>query len=185
MVLAPRPDLAVIDDARRVVAAPGSRGILARTGWTPIGYYGDAQKTAETFVRIDGRLWVLSGDQARIDEAGRIVILGRGSQCITTGGEKVFPEEVEEVLRRCPAVQDVLVVGLPDERWGQRVAAVIELAPGTQFTAADLAQTCQGHLAGYKVPRSLFIAERVQRSPAGKADYRWARHFAETQASVI
>ena len=185
MVLQPRPELAVIDAELRIVSAPGARGILARSGYTPVGYYGDAKKTAQTFVPIDGRIWVLSGDEARLDEQGRIVVLGRGSQCIVSGGEKIFPEEVEEALRRYDAVHDVLVVGLSDERWGERVAAVIELAPGAQFSPAALDQVCRQHLAGYKAPRAVFIADKVQRSPAGKADYRWAKAFAAAQRSVI
>lgn len=185
MVMAPRPDLAIIDAEMRIVTEPGARGILARSGYTPIGYYGDAQKTAQTFVDIEGRLWVLSGDEARLDELGQIVVLGRGSQCISSGGEKIFPEEVEEALRRYPAVHDVLVVGLPDERWGQRVAAVIELSPGAEFSATELDHVCREHLAGYKAPRAVFIADKVQRSPAGKADYRWAKDFAAAGRSVI
>ena len=182
LVLAPRPDLALIDAAHRMVTAPGGRGILSRTGFTPVGYYGDPVKSAQTFVTIDGRLWVLTGDEARVDEQGRFVLLGRGSQCINTGGEKVFPEEVEEAVRRYAAVQDVLVVGLADERWGQRITAVVELVPGADFKAAELDRICREHLAGYKTPRSVFVAEKVVRSPAGKADYRWAKDFA-TQAA--
>lgn len=185
LVLAPRPDLALIDESRRLLTQPGAQGILSRTGFTPVGYYGDPVKSAETFVTLDGRLWVLTGDQARIDEQGRYVLLGRGSQCINTGGEKVFPEEVEEAMRRYAAVQDVLVVGLPDERWGQRVTAVVELAPGVSFSAQELERICREHLAGYKTPRAVHIAAKVQRSPAGKADYRWAREFALGSASVI
>lgn len=176
--ITPRPDLAVIDEARRILGAPGDEGTLARTGHTPIGYFGDPVKTAETFVRIEGRLWVLTGDRARIDDDGDILVLGRGSLCINTGGEKVFPEEVEEAVRRYAAVRDVLVVGLPDERWGQRVTAVVEVEPGCDFDPALLEQTCRAHLANYKVPKTVFIAERVQRSPAGKADYSWAQAFA-------
>lgn len=182
--ISPRPDLAVIDDARRIVSRPGAEGTLARTGYTPVGYYGDAKKTAETFVTVEGRLWVLTGDRARIDESGDIVVLGRGSQCINTGGEKVFPEEVEEVARRYGAVADVLVIGLPDERWGQKVSAVIEVAPGHPFDKAEFDRICREHLSGYKVPKAVFLAERVQRSPAGKADYRWATRFASSQAAI-
>jgi fatty-acyl-CoA synthase len=177
----PRVDLALIDDTMTIVSGPGAEGTLARTGYTPIGYYGDAKKTAETFVTVGGRLWVLTGDRARIDTDGDIVVLGRGSQCINTGGEKVFPEEVETAARRCKAVRDVLVVGLPDERWGQKVAAVVELEPGQAFDAAAFFNTCRETLAGYKVPKAVFIAERVQRSPAGKADYRWAQAYAASQ----
>jgi acyl-CoA synthetase (AMP-forming)/AMP-acid ligase II len=176
--ISPRPDLALIDDAHRIVTRPGSEGILARTGCTPIGYYGDAVKTAETFISVDERVWAMTGDRARIDDSGDIVVLGRGSQCINTGGEKVFPEEVEEVARRYAAVGDVLVVGLPDERWGQRVTAVVEVAAGASFSAAELDRICHEHLSGYKVPKQVFLADKVLRSPAGKADYRWAKEFA-------
>ena len=182
--IAPRPDLAVIDDALRIVSIPGAEGTLARTGYTPVGYYGDATKTAETFVTVDGRLWALTGDRARIDASGDIVVLGRGSQCINTGGEKVFPEEVEEAARRYGAVADVLVVGLPDERWGQKVAAVVEVAAGQRFETAEFDRICREHLSGYKVPKVVFLAQRVQRSPAGKADYRWARDYAGSQPAV-
>ena len=184
MLLAPRPDIAVIDEHGVIVSAPGQQGVLARTGCTPIGYYGDPKKTAETFITVSGRLWVLSGDQARIDEDGNIIVLGRGSQCIITGGEKVFPEEVEEVARRYAAVADVLVVGLPDERWGQKVAAVIEVASGHQFVRTEFERICREHLSGYKVPKAMFLTERVQRSPAGKADYRWAKDFAASNPAL-
>lgn len=180
----PRPDLAVIDDALAIVDQAGAEGTLARSGYTPVGYYGDAKKTAETFVTVDGRLWVLTGDRARIDADGDIVVLGRGSQCINTGGEKVFPEEVETAARRCPAVHDVLVVGLPDARWGQKVAAVVEMEPGQAFDAEAFDRICRETLAGYKVPKAVFVATQVQRSPAGKADYRWALTFATSQATA-
>jgi len=178
MVLSARDDLAVISHDLRILRAPGDQGVLARSGCTPIGYYGDAEKSAQVFVTIDERLWVLSGDQARIDAQGNIVVLGRGSQCINTGGEKVFPEEVEEAVRRYAAVADVLVVGLPDERWGQKVVAVIEVAPEHAFERDVLERTCREHLSGYKVPKAIFLTDRVQRSPAGKADYRWAKAYA-------
>jgi fatty-acyl-CoA synthase len=184
MVLQARPDLAVLSDDLRILRAPGERGVLARTGPTPIGYYGDAQKTAEVFVTIDGVLWVRSGDQARIDANGDIVVLGRDSQCITTGGEKVFTEEVEEVLRRDPAVADVLVVGLPDARWGQQVTAVLSVANGAALDTAALLTMCRQHLAGYKIPKAVFVAPSIRRSDAGKADYRWALEFAKAQAAA-
>ena len=185
MVLKARPDLAVIDENHQILSQPGGLGILSRSGFTPIAYYGDAKKSAEVFITVEGRLWVLSGDQARIDEQGNIVVLGRGSQCINTGGEKVFPEEVEEAVRRYAAVADVLVVGLPDDRWGQKVTAVLEVAPGHQFDHAEFDRICREHLSGYKVPKAVFLTERVQRSPAGKADYRWAASFAASQPASV
>jgi len=178
MVFEPRADLAVIDDAQRIVTAPGAEGTLSRTGYTPIGYYGDAKKTAETFVRIDGRTWVLTGDRARIDEHGHYVVVGRGSQCINTGGEKVYPEEVEEAARECGAVDDVVVVGVPDERWGQKVVAVVQPTPGSPFERAEFERVCRARLAGYKVPREIVVIDQIKRSPAGKADYAWAKQVA-------
>lgn len=185
LALAPRPDLALFDEEHRVLTRTGEHGILARTGHTPIGYYGDPVKSAQTFVRVGEQVWVLTGDHARIDAQGRYVLLGRGSQCINTGGEKVFPEEVEEAVRRYAAVQDVMVVGVPDERWGQRVAAVVQVASASSFSASELDRICREHLAGYKTPRSVHIVAQLQRSPAGKADYRWAREAAERTPSVL
>ena len=178
MRIAPRPDLSVISEDLRILNQPGEEGILSRRGHTPLGYYGDARKTAETFVVIDGSRWVLTGDRARIDVTGDYVVLGRGSQCINTGGEKVYPEEVEEVVRRYKAVQDVLVVGLPDERWGSKVAAVVQVQAGHEFDLQEFEQICRANLSGYKVPRAVYLAQEVKRSPAGKADYRWAKAYA-------
>ena len=184
MVLKPRPDLAVISEDLQLLSTPGDTGILARSGYTPVAYFGDPKKSAEVFVNIQDRLWVLSGDHARIDEDGNIVILGRGSQCINTGGEKVFPEEVEEAARRYAAVADVLVVGLPDDRWGQKVVAVIEVASDQKFDRQEFDRICREKLSGYKVPKAVFITSQVKRSPAGKADYRWAASYAAETAPL-
>jgi acyl-CoA synthetase (AMP-forming)/AMP-acid ligase II len=166
---------------------PGSEdmGIVARSGHIPIGYYNDPDKTARTFVTDrEGTRWLLTGDLARLEEDGTIAVFGRGSQCINTGGEKVFPEEVEAVLKGHPAVFDAVVTGIPDERWGNRVAAVIEPRPGVEITFAELDAHCRERLSGYKVPRTYaFVAEMV-RSPAGKADYRWARETAKSAATA-
>jgi len=178
MVFEPRPDLAVIDDAHRIVTEPGAEGTLSRTGYTPIGYYGDPKKSAETFIRIDGRVWVLTGDRARIDAQGHYVVVGRGSQCINTGGEKVYPEEVEEAARHCDAVDDVLVVGVPDERWGHRVVAIVQPAAAAGFDRVEFERVCRASLAGYKVPRDVVVVDSIRRSPAGKADYTWAKQVA-------
>ena len=123
-------------------------------------------------------MWVITGDRVRIDEHGQYIVLGRGSICINTGGEKVFPEEVEEAARRCPAVEDVLVVGIPDERWGQKVVAVVSVAPGRSFDRAEFDAACRAALAGYKVPRDVVVCDEIRRSPAGKADYAWAKRVA-------
>jgi fatty-acyl-CoA synthase len=178
IVIAARPDLAILGDDGQFKTQPGEEGQLIRTGYTPIGYYNDPKKSAETFVTIGGRVWVLSGDRARITEDGSFVMMGRGSQCINTGGEKVFAEEVEEIARHCDAVEDVLVVGLPDERWGNKVVAVVEVAAGHTFDLAAFNEILRGKLSGYKVPKAVYLTDKVKRSPAGKADYPWAKQFA-------
>ncbi|MGW1846735.1 acyl-CoA synthetase [Streptomyces sp. NPDC001966] len=167
---------AVVDPATYEPVAPGEPGRLAQRGHVPLGYYNDPGKTAETFFRRGDERWVLLGDMATVDEEGIVTVLGRGSQCINTGGEKVYPEEVEQALKAHPDVYDALVAAVPDERWGNRVAAVVQLREGAaEPTLDDLQTHCRTRLAGYKIPRRLVIADRIQRSPSGKADYRWAR----------
>ncbi|MFC5182836.1 acyl-CoA synthetase [Actinomadura harenae] len=170
-------DTAVLDHLLRPVAAgSGEIGQLARRGRIPLGYWNDEAKTARTFVTDEhGVRWALQGDMARIDPDGAIVLLGRGSLVINTGGEKVFVEEVEAALKTHPAVYDALVVGVPDERLGSRVAAAVSLAPGASATPEELTAHTRTTLAGYKVPRDIRIVDEVRRSPAGKADYRWAK----------
>jgi acyl-CoA synthetase (AMP-forming)/AMP-acid ligase II len=141
-------------------------------------YHNDLEKTAATFVERDGVRWVLTGDVATVLDDGAIQLLGRGSLSINTGGEKVFPEEVESVVVGHPDVYDVLVVGIDDPRWGQRVAAVVAPMPGVTLDFAGLEAHCREKLAGYKVPRSWVVVDAVQRSPSGKADYGWARGVA-------
>ena len=171
---------AVLDeDLRRVEPGSGKVGMLARTGRLPLGYWKDPEKTARTFVTDpDGRRWVMAGDMATIDQDGTAVVLGRGSLCINSGGEKIYPEEVELALRSHPGVFDAVVVGVPDERWGQRVAAVVQPLPGASLTLDELAAHCATHIARYKLPRELHLVESMQRSPAGKADYAWAKGVA-------
>ena len=153
------------------------RPVLAG-GHLPLGYYNDPERTAETFVERDGERWLITGDMATVEADGAIELLGRGSQRINTGGEKVFPEEVESVLKAHPAVYDCLVVGVPDERWGSAVTAVVQPAAGVAVTLEDLATHVKGSLAGYKAPKHLVVVDAVVRSPSGKADYRWARDAA-------
>jgi acyl-CoA synthetase (AMP-forming)/AMP-acid ligase II len=155
---------------------PGSpeTGRIVTGGRLPLGYHNDPEKTAATFIEVDGERWLITGDLARVAEDGTLELLGRGSTSINTGGEKVHPEEVESVLHAHPAVADVIVVGVPDERWGSAVSAVVELAPGTTLTLEDAVAHCRQHLAGYKLPKHLVLVDEVLRSPAGKADYRWA-----------
>jgi len=171
----------VLDEATRTPVEPGSGvvGRVARRGHIPQGYYKDPVKTAETFVEAGGHRWVLTGDMATVDVDGTIHLLGRGSVCINTGGEKVHPEEVEAVLKAHPDVYDVVVVGVDDDRWGQRVAAVVQPEEGASPTIDDLQAHCRSSLAGYKVPRTVAVVDHIERSPAGKADYRWAKQAAE------
>ncbi|MFJ5831622.1 acyl-CoA synthetase [Streptomyces sp. NPDC093089] len=169
----------VVDPVTRVPVAAGETGRLAQRGHVPLGYYNDPAKTAETFFERDGVRWVLLGDMATVDETGVVTVLGRGSQCINTGGEKVYPEEVEQALKSHPDVYDALVAGVPDARWGNHVAAVVQLRPDAPPLDLDALQAhCRSRLAGYKVPRQLVLADRIERSPSGKADYRWARAVA-------
>ncbi|KRA34635.1 acyl-CoA synthetase [Streptomyces sp. Root63] len=170
---------AVVDPVTYEPVAPGEPGRIAQRGHVPLGYYNDPAKTADTFFRRGEERWVLLGDMATVDADGIVTVLGRGSQCINTGGEKVYPEEVEQALKSHPDVYDALVAGVPDERWGNRVAAVIQLRENAQALTLDAVQAhCRTRLAGYKIPRALVLADRIQRSPSGKADYRWAKAVA-------
>jgi acyl-CoA synthetase (AMP-forming)/AMP-acid ligase II len=171
------------DDLQPVAAGSGQIGRLARRGNIPIGYYNDEEKTAATFVEVRSVRWVLPGDLASVEADGAIRMHGRGSASINTGGEKVFPEEVESALIAHAAVQDVLVVGVPDERWGQRVVAVVQARPDQQLTFEELQAHARAHLAGYKVPRAMVVVGTVQRAPNGKPDYAWAREVAQADAS--
>lgn len=166
------------DDLRPVEPGSGRAGMLARCGRIPLGYYKDPEKTARTFVDVDGVRWVLPGDMALIEADGTITLLGRGSSCINSGGEKIFPEEVESAVRSHPAVFDALVVGVPDARWGERTVAVVQPRPGAALTLDELDAHCRTKLAGYKVPRELHLVEQIQRHPSGKPDYAWARAIA-------
>ncbi|HEX2315581.1 MAG TPA: acyl-CoA synthetase [Thermomonospora sp.] len=172
-------DVTVLDESLRPVR-PGSGvlGQVARSGHIANGYYNDPAKTARTFPVVDGRRWLLTGDIATVEEDGSIAVYGRGSQAINTGGEKVFPEEVEAVLKGHPAVYDAVVTGVPDERWGSRVAAVVQ-PTGDPPTPDELDAHCRTRLSGYKVPRTYAFVTEMKRSPAGKADYRWAREVAQ------
>ena len=170
---------AVLDDDLRPIAAGSGRiGRVARRGRVPLGYYKDPVKTDERFKTVDGVRWVLPGDFATVEEDGRITVYGRGSVCINTGGEKVFPEEVEEALKAHPEVFDCLVVGVPDPQWMQRVAAVVAPRPGANPSFEALQAHCREHVAGYKVPREVHLVAEVERQPSGKPDYAWARRVA-------
>ncbi len=183
---APYPGTGVFDDDLRPVE-PGSGGIgrVANAGHLPLGYLNDPVKTAATFVEIDGQRYCFTGDLATVEADGTIQLLGRGSQCINTGGEKVFPEEVESAIVDLPSVRDVLVVGVPDERWGSAVTAVVAPTDAdAPPTLDEVKEHLRGSLAGYKIPKHLVVVPQVERSPAGKADYRWAKAVAEQQAGT-
>ncbi|MFJ3102407.1 acyl-CoA synthetase [Streptomyces sp. NPDC086835] len=175
---------AVVDPVTYEPVPPGGTGRVAQRGHVPLGYYKDPAKSKETFFRRGGERWVLLGDMATVDEDGIVTVLGRGSQCINTGGEKVYPEEVEQALKSHPDVYDALVAGVPDHRWGNQVTAVVQLRAGVAApTLAAIQAHCRTRLAGYKIPRRLVIAPEIQRSPSGKADYRWARAVATEAAA--
>jgi acyl-CoA synthetase (AMP-forming)/AMP-acid ligase II len=170
--------IVVDDDLNLIEPGSGKVGRIARTGNIPLGYYKDEAKTAATFPVIDGVRWAVPGDLATLEADGTVTVFGRGSVSSNTGGEKVFPEEVESALKAHPSVFDAVVVGVPDERWGERVAAVVQPRHGageSDLDVDELAAHCRRHLAGYKVPRSLVLVDEVVRSPSGKPDYRWAR----------
>jgi acyl-CoA synthetase (AMP-forming)/AMP-acid ligase II len=168
----------VDDDGRDVVPGSGQRGRLAVAGFVPVGYYKDPEKTASTFVELDGRRHVIAGDWAEVSADGTITLLGRGSGCINTGGEKVYPEEVEEALKTHTTVVDAGVIGLPDERFGETIAAVVELVPGAALDADALREHVRSVLAGYKVPRSVVAIDTLGRLPNGKMDYPRLRAWA-------
>jgi len=174
-----KPTIVVGPDGREVEPGSGRVGQVLAGGHLPLGYYNDPEKTAATFVERDGQRWLITGDMATVTADGAIELLGRGSQSINTGGEKVFPEEVEGVLKGHADVYDCLVVGVPDERWGSAVTAVVQPAPGASPTLEALVAHCKASLAGYKAPKHLVVVDRIVRSPSGKADYRWAREVAE------
>ncbi|MFZ5718037.1 MAG: acyl-CoA synthetase [Pseudomonadota bacterium] len=167
------PNTAVFtEDGRRVEPGSGERGLVAVSGFLPLGYYKDEEKTAKTFKVMEGVRWSVPGDWAEVNTDGTLKLLGRGSVCINTGGEKVFPEEVEEALKRHATVRDAVVVGVPDPRFGERICAVVEPESGAEPTLADLSAHVHGQLAGYKAPRELVVVESIGRAPNGKVDYK-------------
>jgi acyl-CoA synthetase (AMP-forming)/AMP-acid ligase II len=175
------PGSVVIDADNNVLDPETNIGIvgrLGRGGSVPVGYYKDPAKSAATFLVIDGERYSVPGDFARIEEGKRVTLLGRGSNCVNTGGEKVYPEEVEMAIKGHPAVYDTLVVGIPDDKFGQAVAAVVELREGETLELEDLRTFLRAHLSGYKLPRSLTIVDKVPRNATGKAQYPAAKELA-------
>ncbi|MCO8127083.1 AMP-binding protein [Acidimicrobiia bacterium EGI L10123] len=169
----------IADDGTEVHPGDDAIGKIAIQGRTPVGYYKDPAKSAETFVRIGDATYSMPGDYARVEADGTLVLLGRGSVCINTGGEKVFPEEVEEALKEHADVRDAVVVGLPDERFGQAITAVVEVVPGTDPSPDELIATVKAHHAAYKAPKRIVFVDSLSRAANGKVDYkRWTRHAA-------
>jgi 3-oxocholest-4-en-26-oate---CoA ligase len=159
-------------------APVGEVGMLARTGHIPLGYYKDAEKTAKTFPTYEGTRWVIPGDYARREEDGTISLLGRGSVCINSGGEKIYPDEVESAIKRHAAVADVVVVGTPHERWGEQVTALVQLRPDADANEEDIRAHARALVADYKVPKVVVLVPEVQHTPVGKTDYNWAKQEA-------
>lgn len=179
-VVALGPASVVLDEDNRPIPMTevGKIGRLARGGNVPQGYYKDPEKSAATFIEIDGTRYSVPGDFARIEADGKVTLLGRGSNCVNTGGEKVYPEEVEMAIKGHPAVYDTLVVGIPDATYGQAVAAVVELRDGQTLELEDLREYLRAHLSGYKLPRSLTVVDTIPRNATGKAQYPAAKEMA-------
>ncbi len=172
----------VTEDGREVQPGSDEIGMVAAIS-ASLGYFKDPEKSARTFMVIDGVPHSLPGDWAKVAADGSLILLGRGSNCINTGGEKVFPEEVEEAVKAHPAVYDCLVVGVPDERFGERVVAIASLQPGASADEAAIIEAAAEHIGRYKLPKRVIIVDRVQRAPNGKADYPWAREVAKETAA--
>jgi acyl-CoA synthetase (AMP-forming)/AMP-acid ligase II len=175
----PGPDTIVIDEYGKR-AGPGVIGRLARGGHVPLGYYKDPDKTAQLLTEVDGKRYAIPGDLARLEDDGTITLLGRGNTCVNTAGEKVFPEEVEGALKAHPDVFDALVIGVPDDLLGQKVAALVQPRPDTTLDLEELDTHVRQRIAGYKVPRSIWLVDRIARTISGKADYRWAHAHARS-----
>ena len=183
----PGADVVILDEELQLIPQGDDRiGKLGRTGNIPLGYFNDPEKTAENFVvAADGRRYAVGGDMAQWTPEGSLIMLGRGTVSINSGGEKIFPEEVEQALKGHPAVFDVLVVGVPDERWGQKVAAVVHFRDGQTATLEDLNEHARELVAGYKVPRQLHVVDEIVRSPSGKPDYPWAKAIAVAGTHLV
>jgi len=173
------PNTAVFTEGgRRVEPGSGERGLVAVSGFLPQGYYKDEEKSAKTFKVIEGVRWSVPGDWAEVNLDGTLKLLGRGSVCINTGGEKVFPEEVEEVLKTHGTIHDAVAVGVPDDKFGEAITAVVELAPDAELDEAVVIAHVKGHLATYKAPKRVLTIDTIGRAPNGKVDYKRIRQYA-------
>jgi fatty-acyl-CoA synthase len=157
---------------------------VAVKGRTPVGYYKDPEKSARTFLTIDGERYSVPGDYATVEADGTLSLLGRGSVCINTGGEKVFPEEVEEVLKTHPSVRDAVAVGVPDEKWGEAIVAVVEAVPSTEVDGPDVIAHVKARLAAFKAPKNVVVIDTIGRAPNGKVDYKRLKAYAAEQLGV-
>ena len=162
----------ITEDGRDVRPGSGEVGMVAVRGRTPVGYYKDPEKTEKTFRIIDGQRYSVPGDFATVEEDGTLRLLGRGSVCINTGGEKVYPEEVEEVLKTHPDILDAVAVGVPDEKWGEAICAMVEPVPGTSVDEADVIAHVKSRLAAFKAPKRVLAVDTIGRAPNGKVDYK-------------
>ncbi len=169
------------EDGVEVKPGSGESGMVAVSGFLPDGYYKDQEKTDKTFKVINGVRYSIPGDYVRVEEDGSLTLLGRGSNCINTAGEKVYPEEVEEAMKHHPSVADCLVVGIADEKWGQAITAVVELHPGFELEVNELRDFSRQHLAAYKIPKHILARPSLERAPNGKANYKLIKEFAESE----
>ena len=178
------PGVVVIADDGEVLR-PGTDkiGLIGTSGLVPVGYYKDEKKSAETFREVDGVRYSFPGDYAKLEEDGTITLLGRGSNCINSAGEKIYPEEVEEAIKRNNEVFDCLVVGVDDPKFGQKVVAVVSLEDSKQIDEDDLVNATRQFIAGYKLPKKVIFVDEVQRAPNGKANYKWAKNVANKEFS--
>ena len=176
------PGVIILADDGEILS-PGSEkiGLIGTSGLVPVGYYKDEKKSAETFREVDGIRYSFPGDYAKLEADGTITLLGRGSNCINSAGEKIYPEEVEEALKKDALVFDCLVVGMPDEKFGQKIVAVVSTVDNQQINEAELIENTRKSIAGYKLPKTILFTDEVQRAPNGKANYKWAKTFAEEQ----
>ena len=173
--------IVITDEGKHVEPGSGVMGKIGTSGLVPLGYFKDEKKSAETFMEFEGVRYSFPGDYALVETDGTITLLGRGSNCINTAGEKVYPEEVEEAIKRHDDIYDCLVVGLKDDRFGQRVVALASFNDGKETQEQDLISFTREHLAGYKLPKQVLFVEEVMRAPNGKANYKWAKETAEKE----
>ena len=178
------PGVIVLADDGEILE-PGSKkiGLIGTSGLVPVGYYKDEKKSAETFKEVNGVRYSFPGDYAKLEADGTITLLGRGSNCINSAGEKIYPEEVEEALKKDDSVFDCLVVGMPDKKFGQKIVAVVSTVDNKQVNETELIENTRAKIAGYKLPKTILFTDEVQRAPNGKANYKWAKTFAEEQLS--